>query len=608
VFAEFFTQYYPHEHTDQPPYVWDASKRPKHLSWYGPSKRQHTATERDIGVMNAVDYHYVQYLSERLSDLEHEWRTIKPGDIDGRRRWLVRMGKLLHGIEDWYFHSNVVELVRLRAHRPQRSAGEDSNAFLKRFVQEVSGKDPEFLKADPTERLRLQRRLYRRLRFPAYEPGDRENSGGKFSKKTSTPSLNMAYPAFPSQQDTAHTLLHALENLERKAKHPSSSSGPPTLSSFISSLDWVPCVFGKLTAAKDGEGRKLLQEKANARGMDEKMVLPGLASKGPERDRATAVVIDVLREWIPLVVTLLNESERQRLLADVDPLKWPIGTPTPAEVRGGPRGKGETEKQLARHTLALKRKKNEDGLEENNYERAARYLVECGFLNASGRKALVMAFEIDQKSEKLLEGAPGCGGFLIKFALDLQRALDEGDAATEELNKKKDSVFNPATDNGAFNEIIGSHSLMSEDTLTSPPFFDDAKVLASVASSSVFHIMLEQTSAPTSGKRVPWKAILHHFIRFPPVSGGWERHAMAFYRDRRTTEGYPGMPICPNWRGSLSRHLPRRLRLSLGTRAQRTTSSRKCTSGSRDRCRSTATRSTLPSGRYNKTGLRTERV
>lgn len=27
VYAEFFTQYYPHEHTDQPPYVWDASKR-----------------------------------------------------------------------------------------------------------------------------------------------------------------------------------------------------------------------------------------------------------------------------------------------------------------------------------------------------------------------------------------------------------------------------------------------------------------------------------------------------------------------------------------------------------------------------------------------------
>jgi hypothetical protein len=29
VFKDFFTQYYPHEHTDQPPYVWDASKRPK---------------------------------------------------------------------------------------------------------------------------------------------------------------------------------------------------------------------------------------------------------------------------------------------------------------------------------------------------------------------------------------------------------------------------------------------------------------------------------------------------------------------------------------------------------------------------------------------------
>ena len=30
VFEEYFTQYYPHEHTDQPPYVWDASERPRH--------------------------------------------------------------------------------------------------------------------------------------------------------------------------------------------------------------------------------------------------------------------------------------------------------------------------------------------------------------------------------------------------------------------------------------------------------------------------------------------------------------------------------------------------------------------------------------------------
>ena len=39
-------------------------------------------------------------------------------------------------------------------------------------------------------------------------------------------------------------------------------------------------------------------------------------------------------------------------------------------------------------------------------------------------------------------------------------------------------IFQDATNNGSFNEIIGSHSLMSKDTEDSFPFFDDANVLA----------------------------------------------------------------------------------------------------------------------------------
>lgn len=533
-FGEFFTQYYPHEHTDQPPYVWDASERPKHPELYGPSKRQRTLVDNEIGVMNAVDEHYVQYLSEGLSDLEHEWRTIKAKDIEARHLWLIRMGKLLHGIEDWYFHSNVVELIRLRGHKPEQGTGESGEDFLKRFVLEVSGKDPEFMKADKTEQLRLQRRLYRRLRFPEYERGDKNNSGGKLSKtKMSRLSLNHAYPAFPSQQDTAHTLLHALDNLERKVRHPSSPTGSPTLA------PWVPCVISKLIAAEGGDGQKLLEEKANARGVGRAQVIAALLSGGTERDRATEVIVDVLREWLPLVVTLLDESERQRLVADVDPLNWQSGNQAPAHAKDGSKGEVETDKQLERHKMALKPKMNTDGFNENNYERAARYLVECGFLNVSGQKALVTAFGIDQKSQQLLAGAPGSGGILIQFAVDLQRALDGADAATEELNKDRNSIFNQASDNGAFNEIVGSHSLMSKDTLTSPPFFNDAKVLASVASSSVFQIMLEQISSPMSDRRLPWKAILHHFIRFPVAAGGWERRAMAFFRDPKNNGKIP---------------------------------------------------------------------
>jgi hypothetical protein len=534
VFEEYFTQYYPHEHTDQPPYVWDASERPRH-PMYKPSKRQRTlADNEDIGVMNAVDHHYVQYLSEGLSDLEQEWRKIKDVDIQARHKCLVRMGKLLHGVEDWYFHSNVVELIRARGHRPVQGVGYNTEDFLKRFVQETSEKDQEFKNdVKPEERVRLMRRLYRRLRFPEYDRGDRTNSGGKINKKISTLSLNHAYPAFPSQQDTAHTILHALENLERKISHPSS----PTLTRELP--PWAPCVVGKLIDARGGDGQKLLEEKAKARGVTKRQAIAALVLGGTERDKATAVIKDVLREWLPLVVTLLDESERQRLVAGVEPLEWPDKDSATASLRSESRSKVETDKQLERHRVALKPKLNEEGFNENNYERATRYLVECGFLNVSGQKALVTAFGIDQKSQQLLEGAPGSGGFLIKFAVELQTVLDEGDAATEKLNKDKEenrSIFSLASDNGAFNEIVGSHSLMSKDTLTSPPFFDDAKVLASLASSSVFHIMLEQISAPMSDRRLPWKVILHHLIRFPLVEGGWERHAIAFFKDPENTD------------------------------------------------------------------------
>ncbi|HET9223439.1 MAG TPA: hypothetical protein VFO07_13090 [Roseiflexaceae bacterium] len=537
VFNEFYTQYYPHEHTDQPPYVWDASERPKDPRHrYEPSKRQRNLVDKDIGVMNIVDVDYVQYLSEGLADLEHDWRAVKPGDTEARHRMLVRMGKLLHGVEDWFFHSNVVELLRLRSHTPAQGTAETSEDFLKRFVRETASKDPEFAKADTTERLRLQRRLYRRLRYPNYERGDRVQSGGILSKtKPSILSLHHAYPAFPSQQDTAHTLLHALENLERKATHPSGGGSqeiPP----------WAPCVIQKLVAAKGGDGEKLLEEKAKARGVSKATVLAALiAPGGPAGDSVKAVVIDVLREWLPLVVTLLSESERQRLVANVDPLQWPVGGGAGKPQKASP-GDQELNKQLERHKQALKPKKNEEGFAENNYERAARYLVDCGFLNKPGQQALVAAFAVDQKSQQLLEGAPGCGGFLIQFAVDLQTALDQGDAATAELNKKQSSIFDQASDNSAFNEIIGSHSLMSKDTLASPPFFAEAKVLASLASSSVFHIMLEQISAPAGDRRLPWKAILHHLIRYPVAAGGWERRAMDFFRKNGRIPKYTDLP------------------------------------------------------------------
>ena len=124
----------------------------------------------------------------------------------------------------------------------------------------------------------------------------------------------------------------------------------------------------------------------------------------------------------------------------------------------------------------------------------------------------------------------------------MQRQLDEGEQAAEKLNATSSSIHDPASDNGAFNEIIGSHSLISKDTLTSPPFFADARVLASVASSSIFQVMLEQVSRPPGDRRLPWTALLHHLIRFPTTTGGWERQAIEFFTRNNRIPKYADLP------------------------------------------------------------------
>lgn len=500
VYAEFFTQYFPHEHTDQPPYVWDASKRPSRPGLYGPSHRQGA-----VGVMSSVDVHYVAYLAEGLAKLEDDWRTLKRDDKAGRQRLLVRMGKLLHGVEDWFFHSNVVELLELRSYRPKETETTDE-AILTGFVKHVATHREEYVAAtDPAELRRLKRKLYRRLRFPAYDSGTKTQSAGRLSKtRMSTPSLRHAYPAFPSSQDTAHTLLHALENLEHKA------AGEP----------------GKLPT--------WITDVLNQRGLGALTPIGELA-----KPFLVARVENQLREWVPLVLTLLSEDERRRLVANVAPEHWPLSPGAPHPPRTVE--ETETDLQAKRHAKALE-PHTTNGRTESNYEEFVRLLFERGHLNARGQQALVAAFAIDRKSEQLPTDAPGCGGFLMQFAVELQEQLDAGDAATAELNKTDKSIERRESDNDAFNEIVGSHSLMSKDTTLSVPFFDDARVLASVASSSVFTIMLQQVATPVADRRLAWEEVLHHLIRFPPTSGGWERQALAKFAPKKQIPGFSDLP------------------------------------------------------------------
>ena len=543
VFRDAFTQYFPHEHTDQPPYVWDASKRSKYPKWYAPSTRQNGLT-RTGGIMGVVDGDYMQYISQGLSQLERDWRAITTTDVAGRRKCLLRMGKLLHAVEDWYFHSNIVELIRLHGQTPPRAAPESDEDFTHRFVEKALADQPEFRSATDDGKTELKRRLYRRLRFPEYLRGTGLNSGGVPSPEKSSFSLGHAYPAFPSQQDSTHTLLGALEELEQKVE----SAITFTPGGGFTTPAWGPCVIERFFGGMV-HNRHVIADKARARGTTAGSVTGAILdwrrTGRPPTGAEGAAIIDVLRETLPLLVTLLYESERQRLVENVDPLLWRMpGSPpaSPAAKAAGDTGSKEVELQLERHLNALKPVPRAGAAPENNYQRAARHLHECGFINELGRKALHDAFQKDQDSEEMHGLAPGAGGILINFAVKLQRGLERGRQATKQHNARG-RIFQDATNNGSFNEIIGSHSLMSKDTDDdSFPFFDDARVLASVASQAVLHLMLEEIGTPGNGTGLHWQKILQFLIRFPVSGDSWERRAVAFFRDKDQVPKFADLP------------------------------------------------------------------
>jgi hypothetical protein len=502
--------------------------------------------------MQAVDGDYLTYLSEQLTKLEHHWRGIADSDAESRRSALVRMGKILHGVEDWYFHSNVVEIMLLRQFSPAQRTAESDEAFARRFVLGALRNDPAFLTESHDRRVGLQRKLFRRLHFPDYLAADNVHTGGVPSRETSQLRLDFVYPAFPSQFDTSNTLLGALEHLEGGLR-PAGGGLPSTLPPGFS------CMLDKYLATP--EGVRLFREKATARGLA--LPMGGSPSNLPSNPTgaAKAVPFDMLREWLPLVLTLLHESERQRLVAKVDPLRWtgPVPSTQTRMSRPGEANAAEDD-QLERHREALRPKLHSDGVTENNYERAIRFFGECGFLSPVGQAALTKAFQIDVVSEAIDSETPGTGGFLIKLAVQLQEQRDLSRAVTERLNAQR-SIFDARTDasppsvprgkSAAVGEVVGSHSLMSKDTPQSLPLFEEARTLGSLASQTVLHLFLLEVSSPEAATGMDWQKVLQHLIRYPDNPSGWEAQALALFRSNGRIPTFGDIPEFARLRESL---------------------------------------------------------
>jgi hypothetical protein len=169
MYSKSFTQYYPHEHMDFPPYV-----------LYGEHRVNHRLYRKGRRGLLAYLEEYTDYLSESLTAIEADWKSLaRAGKADpGRHDVLVRLGKALHGVEDYFFHSNHLELHLWNELRAGRPKGESDDDYRRWFVEHAASRwlPPEG-GGDGTEdrgwkpsRAQQVRVLLRRLRYPLYRP------------------------------------------------------------------------------------------------------------------------------------------------------------------------------------------------------------------------------------------------------------------------------------------------------------------------------------------------------------------------------------------------------------------------------------------------------
>jgi hypothetical protein len=202
VIAAQFDQYWPHDHMDFPPVVSLATHRDHPLF-----------RRRSSGMIGFVE-RYMEYLAEELTKLETEWAGTRTVLANTLQRYFVRLGVLLHAVEDFYFHSNVAELRQLLALRHHYvsvdpATPEGRAELFGNGLWGVTGLDITSVQ----KWTRLRRVLYRRLRYPVFDQADRLSLGA------SDDATDLLYTGGFYATDVLHTLGGALEAVERNVAH-----------------------------------------------------------------------------------------------------------------------------------------------------------------------------------------------------------------------------------------------------------------------------------------------------------------------------------------------------------------------------------------------------
>jgi hypothetical protein len=203
VLAARFDQYWPHDHVDFPPMK------------YGPRHQQEQLFKPyKTGLITFLEG-YLQYLSEELSKLEFEWVQARQTTVGEQllRDFLVRLGNLLHAVEDLFFHSNLAEVrqwqVLRRKFRQVDPATDEGRKLL--FKKGLYGT------ALNQTSVRLRRILFRRLRYPVFVPDGSPQEPWELSRRTSEDGTELLFTGGFGETDVYHTLGGALEAIEELA-------------------------------------------------------------------------------------------------------------------------------------------------------------------------------------------------------------------------------------------------------------------------------------------------------------------------------------------------------------------------------------------------------
>jgi hypothetical protein len=199
LYGDLFTQYYPHEHMDFPPWPrHDIIGERKPSTW---SIHQCPQPPTPGGGRKLYDYQEEQliYISDLLTVIEQKWarQPSTPDTQDERERVLTRFGHASHAMEDFFFHSNFIE------------AAWDLKGGALPFTEDQSGDDDDdHEEKGPRNPHREKRRYHRRLQSPV-------GKGDDLSTETSE-EMDQVYTGYFGAKDIYHTFMDAIKGLKKE--------------------------------------------------------------------------------------------------------------------------------------------------------------------------------------------------------------------------------------------------------------------------------------------------------------------------------------------------------------------------------------------------------